>query len=235
MKSKLPYTNLFDAIYCINLPESTDRYQKFIKTYQNFSHKNLIIFAAVNGNTLMVKDWPGNSGELGCRQSHINVLKDAQAKNYNTFMVVEDDVIFPKNIGKKLDGFLKDVGSDWDMLYLYMENSHLQPKKIKSNVYQLQNTLGMVAIIYNKRCISQVIEKIEGDLRWVDSSIADLHLVLKAYGPKKTMIKHRNGYSTIAKKNIRYRTTLIEKLFQRFMNLCHKTCLLLFNKNNSSK
>ncbi len=83
-----------------------------MKTYKNFPHQNLIIFPALDGNTIIQNNWPGNAGELGCRQSHINVLKDALIKNFDVFMVVEDDVIFPKKLTRELYHFLKDVGSD---------------------------------------------------------------------------------------------------------------------------
>jgi|GEM_PF-1415296 len=211
--------NYFDAVYCINLKESTDRYHKFLKEYENLNHPNLLRYEAVKGEELNIEGWPGNLGSLGCRQSHINALKDGQSKNYRRFIVFEDDVIIPKSFKKKLTALLAEVGDDWDMLYFYVENHFIRPHKITNGLYRLNNTLGMVGIAYNARCISTVINKLEKDLRWVDSAIADTHTSLYVYAPEKSIVNHFKGYSTIEKKDVAYRHSFLKKIYAKLVKL----------------
>jgi GR25 family glycosyltransferase involved in LPS biosynthesis len=213
---------IIDAVYVINLPESKDRWIKFQKSFQNFAHPNLIKFEAINGNDLDIKSWPGNKGALGCRQSHINLLKEAKKNKFNYFIVFEDDVFIPKNFRKKLIELLSNLNDDWDMVYLFAENHFLKPDKITDKIIKLNNTLGMVGILYNRKCIDTVLEKIENDLRWIDSSIADLHQTLHVYAPSKSIVKHNDGFSTIEQKKVNYKKGILNFFIQKIYNLKNK-------------
>jgi GR25 family glycosyltransferase involved in LPS biosynthesis len=213
---------VIDAVYVINLAESEDRWIKFRKSYQNFDHPNLIKFEAVNGNELNIKNWPGNKGALGCRQSHINLLQDAKKNNFNYFIAFEDDVFIPKNFREKLRELLSNVNDDWDMIYLFAENHFLKPDIITDKIIRLKNTLGTVGILYNRKCIDAILEKIENDLRWIDSSIADLHHILNVYAPSKSIVKHKEGFSIIEQRNVHYKNNILNTVFQKTQNLKHR-------------
>ncbi|MCY1528659.1 Glycosyltransferase family 25 (LPS biosynthesis protein) [compost metagenome] len=214
--------HFIDAVYVINLPQSTKRLKRFQENYKNFNHPNLIRFTAIDGKDVKVNNWSGNLGSLGCRQSHINLLQDAKQKGHTHFIVFEDDVFIPKKFRKNLSSFLEEVNPDWDMIYLYAENHTIKPDLLSNNIMKLNNTLGTVGIIYNQKCLNIVLNKIENDLRWIDSSIADLHAKLNVYAATKSIVNHYDGFSIIEQKNMRYKDNFVNFFIQKMKNLFYK-------------
>lgn len=119
----------------------------------------------------------------------------AKKQGLKRFIVFEDDVVIKSSFTKKFNQFLSLLNDDWDMIYLYAKNHHLQPINLNKDVMQLQNTLGTVAICYNTRNLDIILNKLKTDYRWVDSCMADLHLTLKVYAPTKSLVGHSAGFS----------------------------------------
>ncbi len=202
MSNSINLHQYIDAVYVITLPQSNKRLERFMKAFTHFDHPSLFKFDAVDGRTLHVPDWPGNPGALGCRQSHIDVLKTARNAKHKRFIVFEDDAILPKDFQSKLAIFLERVPPDWDMIYLHAENHYIQPTYLNEYTMKLNSTLALVGILYHQKCLDTVIQKLENDLRWVDSCMADLHVVLNVYAPVKSLVIHANGFSTIEQKTV---------------------------------
>lgn len=58
-------------------------------------------------------------GMLGCYQSHLNILKDAIANNFNRILVFEDDLKpQPGVFGAVLEWALPSIPPDWQFVYL---------------------------------------------------------------------------------------------------------------------
>lgn len=219
--------DFIDAVYVINLPQSKQRLKRFQKNYRNFNHPNLIRFSAIDGKDVKVNNWPGNRGSLGCRQSHINILRDARKKGYTHFIVFEDDAFIPAKFRSNLSSLLKEINNDWDMIYLYAENHPIKPDLLSDKVLKLNNTLGTVGILYHQKCLNLVLNKVENDLRWIDSSIADLHSKLSVYAATKSIINHYDGFSIIEQKNMRYKNNFANLIIQKMKNLFYR-----INKQN---
>jgi GR25 family glycosyltransferase involved in LPS biosynthesis len=185
----------FDAVYYINLKHRVDRREAFEATAHYLQIKNVIRFEAINGHELDSSSWPGKQGALGVRESHIRLLENAKEKKHKRFMVFEDDAIIEKSFSKQLLKLTNETGDDWDMLYLYAKNHYKKPIPVKKGILRLQNTLGLVAVAYNSRNLSLIIEKLKNDYRWVDSCMADLHTELKVYAPTKSIVNHAKGFS----------------------------------------
>ena len=85
-------------------------------------------------------------GHQGCIKSHLGVLELA-TKTSDRFMVLEDDI---KIIGSlvHLGHAMKQLPSDWDMLYLGA--TLMRPlERYSENLFKLQGGLTTHAIIYN--------------------------------------------------------------------------------------
>jgi GR25 family glycosyltransferase involved in LPS biosynthesis len=184
----------FEVAYYINLPHRADRKMKFEQMAKFLPVQKVVRFEAIDGSG-MDAAWPGTPGAWGCRESHIRLLELAKKEGLQKFMIIEDDAIIKKSFTKKFFQFLSIIGDDWDMVYLYAKNHYLKPIKLNNGVMQLQNTLGTVGIAYNARNIDIILDKLKNDYRWVDSCMADLHVVLKVYAPGRSLLAHAEGFS----------------------------------------
>jgi GR25 family glycosyltransferase involved in LPS biosynthesis len=102
--------NYFDDIVCINLDFRKDRRAEAQKYFTELN---------IPANFLTVKKHE-KGGRYGCFDSHIKVLKYAQANNYTNILVFEDDVMptkgYNEKIIKKAVEFMQN-NKDWDILY----------------------------------------------------------------------------------------------------------------------
>ncbi len=101
--------DFFDKVYCINLDERVDRWGDVQQEFKKLNIDNVIRFSAVKNN----------DGALGCRDSHLGVIKDAKEKGYDKILVFEDDIsVLTENINR-IESTLTDLGSiSWELFYL---------------------------------------------------------------------------------------------------------------------
>lgn len=211
--------NQINVAYYINLDARKDRRSAFESQLKYLNIKNIIRIKAVEENEVNIENWPGSKSEFAIRESHILTLEHAKNNNYKKFIVFEDDTIIPGNFYTKLSRLLLNVPEDWDMIYLYAENHYIKPIKLINSVLKLQNTLGMVAIVYNSKNLDKIISKLKNDFRWVDSVMADLHIQLNVYAPQTSIVLHSFGYSDNLGKYVDYKNRTIFKYVVKLLNL----------------
>ena len=124
-------------IACINLYERPDRLKhfhseikkiSFIKEYELFQSKRII------------------PGWLGCKQSYLNIFN--RYKNFETFGILEDDVMFLLDAEKNLYKAFLQLPGDWDMLYL--GGYPMEPvERYSENLFIARIVLTTHAILYN--------------------------------------------------------------------------------------
>lgn len=100
----------FDGMFCINLEERTDRWEQAQKEFDKLGIRDKVLhFPALKFD----------NGALGCRESHLSIIKKAKDEGLKNVLIFEDDVlVIDENIvhlNKSLDQ-LKD--RDWDLFYL---------------------------------------------------------------------------------------------------------------------
>lgn len=113
--------NYFDRIFYINLAKDVERNSRML---EEFSKYNITNFERVEG---VVYDsipersvWrnfikPGDKyilGSLGCRDSHLKVVRLAKERGYKRVLIFEDDIIFVVNPNRL------SIPLEWDVLYL---------------------------------------------------------------------------------------------------------------------
>ena len=118
--------HLFDKIYCISLPESTDRWNRFINEYQLATGTDDVvkIFARPPAPEIIQEkadsvlfDYPART-MIGCTLSHIKAMTDALAHGYDRVLILEDDSFFLPEAASIVSVALKEIPDDWGVLYL---------------------------------------------------------------------------------------------------------------------
>ncbi|UTA78635.1 glycosyltransferase [Halomonas sp. XH26] len=108
-----------------------------------------------------------SAGAIGYIYTYLEILKDAKYKGYSRFLIIEDDIILANGFEKKIEEFLRKVGSDWKILQLGASQYGwlgLDEEKILSQGYYLPrridgcNTCGSFAIAFDESVVDELIE-----------------------------------------------------------------------------
>jgi GR25 family glycosyltransferase involved in LPS biosynthesis len=102
---------------------------------------------------------PSNGGAYGCCISHLRCIDDATTNNYDTIMIMEDDLMFHKNFCEEWNSI--SIPNNWNILYLSAsqlkwENINLDKNK---KYYKAWKSLGGTAYILKKNMF-QLIKKL---------------------------------------------------------------------------
>ena len=142
--------SLFDKIFYINLKRDVERNDYMINQFKQFGITNYERFEAVECTEVPDKSLWRNfnkqddkyvKGSVGCRHSHLGVLKLAKQRNYKFVMILEDDVM----ILTDLSGILKEnnfqIGMS-DMLYFGgLVERQYRGQVVGAYAYAVRNTL----------------------------------------------------------------------------------------------
>lgn len=124
--------SFFERIYCINLPHRRDRRQHCERIFKALDwHVNF--FQATDGHTIEgigTVDGPHAANKL----AHIAIITGALAMNFESILILEDDILVAKNTEGFLATFLDFMPTDWELCYLgWIE--WLQHQSEKSSTY----------------------------------------------------------------------------------------------------
>lgn len=176
----------FDAIYCINLDERTDRWEHSLKQFEKLGISDRVErFSAIKCQDKKTRNeladlhyggywrphymYPLN-GAVGCATSHLEIIKLAKSRGLKNVLVFEDDFISMTDWHETLKSALCDLDNfDWDLFYLgwgfrggkkRLKRScaeHLQFHRLHSRCRGVQQTH---AIAYNSKIFDYLIEDI---------------------------------------------------------------------------
>ena len=144
----------FDKIFIINLEHRKDRWDECQEILKKHKITNFERFTAIcpeyksidrkHYNRLVVnqREWYV-TGAVGCKLSHLGVIKLAKSRGYNNFLVLEDDFsidyleeefksIFTNAILELYNPNTNTNTNTWDMLYLG-GNNLIKPNKLDNN------------------------------------------------------------------------------------------------------
>ena len=116
----------FDHVYCLNLPECKDRAMMTLSRAQTFG-LSFSFFPAISGkifgdihrgHTAARPSSITNPNYMACALSHLSIYRHALANNYKRILVIEDDVLFHKDINTQFPKAMETVPDDWKLLYL---------------------------------------------------------------------------------------------------------------------
>jgi hypothetical protein len=111
--------NLFDQIYIINLPERDDRRREMERQLRKVgvdaAAPKVRFFPATRPDS--PGDFP-SVGARGCFLSHLGVLEDAGARGLQRIVILEDDVNFVADFGRRSRPVLEALAElEWDLFY----------------------------------------------------------------------------------------------------------------------
>lgn len=94
-------------------------------------------FAALDGNVTKIPvNWNHTPGAYGCLLSHLQVIREARQLGLSSILIFEDDVVFDEHLNDKFENFIKDVPSNWDILFLGALHKD-EPTRIAENVARI--------------------------------------------------------------------------------------------------
>lgn len=116
---KIP-SEFFGRVYVINLPERVDRRKEVAAVLARIGmplgSAGVELFPAVKPDGAAGFPSPG---VRGCFLSHLNILRQAQAANLPSVLILEDDVEFPGGFATLWPGIMAQLdGASWDFAYL---------------------------------------------------------------------------------------------------------------------
>lgn len=122
-----------DQIFCINLPERTDRKSVALEEFSIFTDPSRVKFLpAFNPKDLRLTSerFFLTPGMIGCWLSHLSIYNYAKAFELNAFAVFEDDFKIIDGGEALMKNALENIPEDWEFVWLgYSYNGHENNKK----------------------------------------------------------------------------------------------------------
>ena len=149
--------DFFQKIYCISLPQSSDRKTTISKHFENLKIKDRVEFIYVDApagnfnNTNFKK-----AGVLGCSLSHMKAVYDAVDKQYDNCLIIEDDTFFSQDYHKRMLIGLSELPKNWDILY-FGGSPHEKLTRISSQLSTSGIMLGTIAYGLNSKYYNKIL------------------------------------------------------------------------------
>jgi glycosyl transferase, family 25 len=193
--------SFFDHIYVITLQRATDRHEHIRKEleglqYEFFFGKDRQHFTIEQVKSSGVYDEqaaikhhrygkPMQEGQIGCSWSHAEVYKDVIAKNYQSVLILEDDVVIDEQAAKLFPQIINELPKDWELVYFGFAERETPPAGLffKKTFYHAARLFG--AIPFSHTTINHLYpRKITGHV-----SRAGYHDCTHAYGITQSAAK----------------------------------------------
>ena len=211
--------DVIDKIYIINLDERRDRYDALVKEFKRVGITDYIRFPAVRPslddydttrNKYASQDPNYIRGSLGCKLSHLAILKHARNNGYKYILIFEDDVEFTESNTGALSRALKILVPAGEFTLLYLSANLYRAKLTRvggvSGVSKISNALCAHSYVVNCKEINYLIRGLEASLHEVDVFYKQVQLEKKCYILAPGITKQRAGYSNIMERKVVYET-----------------------------
>lgn len=204
---------LVDKVYVINLKSSKDRRDSiYNECHKIGTHFKLV--EAIDGREENVK-WVKNKwnsrydgwtqGAAGLVHTTIGIIEEAKAKKHKSIMIIEDDVIFKKDVYKKAKKYFSLLPKDWEFLHLAHQNYSKNMLGRIGPLQILESSWSCQIYAINENVYDEYLEWLELIDRPIDSITSQIfHPRGKSYGPIIDLIETVPNYSTIRDMEINY-------------------------------
>jgi len=153
-------------MYCINLPERSD---KLLKLKQNINDTKfdckLIVVEAINHEI----------GEIGCGLSHQKVIRMAKQMQLNKVLIVEDDCLFHNDSFDLFEQCMNELPADFD-IFLGGIHSGYPEKRVSKHICKLKSFTATHFIIYSQSAYKTVLNYRRGNIDTFLSNQRDLNI-----------------------------------------------------------
>jgi GR25 family glycosyltransferase involved in LPS biosynthesis len=214
-----------NQIYIINLQHRKDRWEACMKQLNRYNIRNYVRFDAIKPdlNQIDPVQYSQNNlridtnyirGSLGCKLSHLNIIKHAKQNNIEQILILEDDFLMSENFIHKFNSTMQKVKKknlSFDMLYLGFSVVRSDPyiDTDITNLKKLKNCHTTHAYMLNKHFYDTIINEIETCYCEIDVCYANLQKKNEnIYGISPCLIGQRESYSDILNKNVDYKKSI---------------------------
>jgi len=206
------FHKLVDKVYAINLKSSESRRNNIMyQCHEIGTHFELV--DAVDGRKENVKwvrnDWNGKhdgwtQGAAGLVYTTMNIIKDAKEKEYESIMIMEDDIIFKPNAYKEAKKLFNLLPEDWELFHLASQNYKGRPRRL-GDLVRLTGAWSCQIYMIHERIYDEYLEWLELVDRPIDSITSGvIHPRGNSYAPVTDLITTVPNYSTIRNMEINY-------------------------------
>jgi GR25 family glycosyltransferase involved in LPS biosynthesis len=169
------WNELFDAVYCINLPKRTERREQMKARFDKFG----LNVEFVNGFPAVFtkKYWElknahdgadiQNHYHVACALAHCSVYSLALARGQKKILVLEDDSRIHINSDENTRKLMKEV-PDWDLLYFayvpiteclgFWSYQLVDQYRISDTLTKASNLWGCIAYAVNEKMMKHMVE-----------------------------------------------------------------------------
>ena len=199
----LDLNSFFDKIYCINLDERKDRWTETTAELTKWGIGSQVSrFSAVNGSALK-NTYPVNNGELGLILTHEKIIQEASDKNYQSILILEDDIQFTDGV-IDLPNYFEALPDDWDILWFGANhNVHCGNKieLINNKIIKCNKAFSTHCIAFNHTIYTTALELIANKQKAVDVYYWELQQSYNCYAFNPSLAVQRPSYSDIQKEH----------------------------------
>lgn len=214
------FTNLgnfyVSNMYIINLDRDYDKMDLLKKELDKNNYK-YTRFPAIDGQTLSPNDYRlekyfGNykvsysMGQKCCTLSHLAIWEKILENNTNYNIIIEDDVIIPSHLYKKLDIYLQQLPDDWD--FLFLGGNRIIGSEYSKNIIiptnrRVNGNYGTFAYLINSKNLNEIVNDSMNIVDHIDVHIQrKLGKKYNIYFCNPQLIKHNyDSVSNIRNKN----------------------------------
>jgi hypothetical protein len=118
--------SVFDKVYLINLERDSKKYEIMKAKLDSLGIK-FELFKAIDGSQLKTRKRLrfGNMGAVGCKMSHMSIIRQAKHQGLSRILVLEDDLNFWNDFNQRFDEVYSELlkmDKSWKLLYLGASN-----------------------------------------------------------------------------------------------------------------
>lgn len=145
----------FDKIFCINIARRTDRWQRVTEEAERFG----ITIERFEGYDLSKY----KMGNHGCTASHRHLMEYALYHDWKRILILEDDFnILHHDFHHRFESMIKEVPSDWDLLYLGGHYADRPQKRISKHVIKFNRMKTTSSVGITRKAIVELASSIVG-------------------------------------------------------------------------
>jgi len=209
-----------DKIYIINLKDRIDRWNDSLVQLNKYNIENYERFDAIRPDLKKIDPihYKKNNlkinekyiiGALGCKLSHIEIIKNAKKKNYKQILILEDDFLFCENFIEKYNKIYSNIQKgeiNIDMMYLGFSIVRKNPfiDTLIDNFKKVTNVHTTHAYIINNNFYDTIIKELENCYCEIDVCYANCQKKYNIYGIYPSLISQRISFSDITQRNADY-------------------------------
>jgi len=166
----------FDKIYCINLPESTDRWEAVVPEISKLGDINRVevVYAPAPPKELFLPNMR-KSGQFGCTMSHIKAIGNALKDANGHVLILEDDIIVTETGVETLKATLKAIGDDWDLLYVGGQPVETVEPTEWPRVFNVSDMRGSYGYAINQRALLSLFEHIIDGMMFCKNDVQGIY------------------------------------------------------------